>query len=136
MNIFKLILHRLFLVSIIISMKFHEEYYIENRYFFKQASKYCSIYDIKELNKLENIFLKAIDYRLMVSKQEQERYFKLIHNRSLELQFKQFRVYDSNYKIIDDYFQAPKKVTHYHIFKMNLLVDNKINVVLNFLNFN
>ena len=136
MNIFKLFLHRLFLVSIIISMKFHEEYYIENRYFFKQASKYCSIYDIKELNKLENIFLKAIDYRLMVSKQEQERYFKLIHNRSLELQFKQFRVYDFNYKIIDDYFKAPKKVTHYHIFKVNLLVENKINVDLNFLNFN
>lgn len=109
-------LHRLFLVSIIISMKFHEEYYIENRYFFKQAAKYCSIYDIKELNKLENNFLKAIDYRLMVSKQEQDRYFKMIYNRALELQFKQFRVYDSNYKIINDYFQAPKKVTLLSLF--------------------
>lgn len=94
-------------------MKFHEEYYIENAYFFKQAVKYCSVYDIKELNKLESIFLEAIDYRLHVSKEEQDKYFGLISDRAQELQCKQFRVHVQNFDIIDNYFTQPEPVkTH------------------------
>mmetsp|Transcript_7105 Transcript_7105/g.7993 ORF Transcript_7105/g.7993 Transcript_7105/m.7993 type:complete len:268 (-) Transcript_7105:40-843(-) len=100
----KFSLTRIFLVSIIIAMKYHEEYYIENRYFFKQASKYCSITDIKELNQLEKEFLKAIDYRLTITKEEQTRYFGLVMNRSKELQCQQFKVHIENYTIYEDHF--------------------------------
>lgn len=90
-------------------MKFHEEYYIENAYFFKQASRYCSVYDIKELNQLESVFLEAIDYRLKVNQSELDTYFNLIMNRAQELQCKRFRVHIKNYTIIEDYFTAPKR---------------------------
>ena len=93
-------------MSIIISMKYHEEYYIENRYFFKQASRYWSINDIKELNKLEKAFLEAIDYRLKVEKDEQDRYFEIVEVKAKELQWKQFKVLCQNYIIIDDYFSS------------------------------
>lgn len=92
-------------------MKFHEEYYIENAYFFKQASKYCSVYNIKDLNQLETSFLEAIDFRLMVDQDELDKYFDLIQTRSQELQCKKFRVHVKHYEIVDDYFPAPKKLT-------------------------
>ena len=98
--------YRLFLVSIIIAMKYHEEYYIENRYFFKQASRYCSINDIKELNQLEKAFLQAIDYRLKVEKDEQDRYFRLVSEKSQEIQWKKFIIHNENFKIIEDYFTS------------------------------
>lgn len=101
-------MYRLFLTSIIIAMKFHEEYYIENAYFFKHASKYCYIYDIRELNQLERAFLEAIDYRLKIEPSEQQRYFDLIYNKAQELQCKQFKVYTNKIEIIEDYFWAPK----------------------------
>lgn len=99
----------MFLVSIIIAMKYHEEYYIENAYFFKQASKYWFIYDIKELNQLERLFLEAIDYRLKIDQKELDTYFVLIGGRSQELQCKKFRMYCKTYTIIEDYFKAPAK---------------------------
>jgi len=96
--------YRLFLVSFIIAMKFHEEYYIENAFFFKTASKYCWFSDIKELNQLESMFLDAIDFRLKVEEDELDRYFTLIRNRSQELQFKQFKIIQPKFEIIEDYF--------------------------------
>lgn len=108
------IVYRLFLVSIIIAMKYHEEYYIENAYFFKQASKYWFIYDIKELNQLERLFLEAIDYRLKIDQKELDTYFDLIRGRSQELQCKKFRMYCKNYTIIEDYFKAPAKESIHH----------------------
>lgn len=89
-------------------MKFHEEYFIENAYFFRQAAKYCFIYDKRELNKLEANFLKAIDYRLVVDRAEQERYFALITDRAQEMQCKKFRVYCKSYTIVENYFAPPK----------------------------
>lgn len=101
-----LLLHRLFLISIILSMKFHEEYYIENSFFYKMASKFCSIHDVRELNQLETVFLDAIDFRLSVQQSELNYYFKLIHSRSQELQCRQFKIMTSKFEIIEDYFKA------------------------------
>lgn len=88
-------------------MKYHEEYYIENNYFFKQASKYWSISDIKELNELERLFLQAIDYRLKVSQTELNRNLNMVYAKSQELQCKRFRVYTKEFNLIEDYF-SPK----------------------------
>ena len=82
------------------------------RTFFKQAAKYCSVYDIKELNQLESIFLKAIDYRLRVEQEELDRYITLMSERAQELQCKQFRKYVTDYQIIDNYFAPPEPVTY------------------------
>ena len=90
-------------------MKYHEEYYIENAYFFKQASKYCCIYDIRELNHLERLFLEAIDYKLKVSEEEQETYFSLIQDKADELQCKKFKMYTKGLHVIEDYIPTPQK---------------------------
>jgi hypothetical protein len=89
-------------------MKYHEEYFIQNAYFFKHASRYCNIYDKREFNQLEVNFLKSIDYRLKVEQDEFDRYFSLIFNRAQELQCNQFRVYDPHYTLVEDYFSSPK----------------------------
>ncbi|CAI2361337.1 unnamed protein product [Moneuplotes crassus] len=111
MELTKFSITRLFLVGIIVAMKYHEEYYIENNYFFKHASKYCSIFDVKELNELERIFLKTIDYRLKVSQKELNKYLNSVYEKSQELQCKQFRVYVSRFEIKHDYFELEEENT-------------------------
>jgi hypothetical protein len=69
------------------------------------------IYDIKELNQLERMFLEAIDYRLKVDQKELDTYFALINSRAQELQCKKFRVHIKNYIIYEDYFEEPSKGT-------------------------
>lgn len=96
-------------------MKFHEEYYIENAFFYKVAAKFWSIHDVRELNQLETVFLEAIDFRLKVEQSELEHYFQLINSRSQELQCKRFKIIVPTFEIIDDYFwmkvETNKRVT-------------------------
>lgn len=84
-------------------MKYHEEYYIENRYFFKQASKYCSVSDIQELNDLEKTFLEAIDYKLYISDEIREKYFRIVRTKVKVLKCEIFQMYEPMI-LIEDHF--------------------------------
>ena len=94
-------------------MKFHEEYYIENAYFMKQAYKYCYVFNTKELNQLELAFLQAIDYNLMVSEDEIDKYFFLVTDRAQVLQCKKFKIHTDKFEIIEDYFKKPDPLTNF-----------------------
>jgi hypothetical protein len=116
---FNVFLYRLFLISVIVAMKFHEEMYVKNSYFLKAAVRHCFVYSIEELNQLESTFLEAIDYKLVVQPEELDRYYDLVNRKSQELQCKQFKIIQPEYNLIEDYFysEQSKAAEETHITK-------------------
>lgn len=70
----------------------------------KPAAQLCRIYSIEQINKLELLFMKAIDYKLMVKQSEFDQYFNLIMKKSNEIQQKEFKVVLPKFEIIEDHF--------------------------------
>jgi hypothetical protein len=92
-------------------MKFHEEepYNIKSYYFMKAARRNCGIYNAKELNQLETMFLQAIDYRLVVDPLEVSNYEALLSQKAQAIQNKHFKISLSDYVLVEDHF-SPKHV--------------------------
>ena len=60
------------------------------------------------MNQIERAFLDIIDYRLKVEQSELDKHLQIIFTRSQELQCKQFRIYNQDYKFIENYYTVPK----------------------------
>ena len=67
--------HRILFSSILASIKFNEDKIYDNLFYSKVAG-----ISLKEINVLENKFLKIIDFDLFISKEVYEKYYNYLNN--------------------------------------------------------
>lgn len=70
----KLTVHRLLLISVMVAAKFHDDVYYSNKYYSKVGG-----ISLKEVNALEAVFLKMMDWNVCMSGQEYELYHRLVN---------------------------------------------------------
>lgn len=70
----KLTVHRLLLISVMVAAKFHDDVYYSNKYYSKVGG-----ISLKEVNALEAVFLKMMDWNVCVSGQEYKLYHRLVN---------------------------------------------------------
>jgi len=73
MTVCDLTVHRLLITAVMIAAKFHDDLYYSNGYYAKVGGL-----GVKEANLLESNFLKLLDWKVHVTKQEYELYHRLV----------------------------------------------------------
>lgn len=75
-----LTVHRLLIIAMLTAAKFHDDIHYKNKYYAKVGG-----ISLSEVNKLEALFLKMLDWNVVVSAQEYQLYHRLVNQSVYQL---------------------------------------------------